>query len=722
MRRRERDNRLVWTALIVLLLVTAATYWRATANGFVLDDYHTVVDNPHIRSLTFVDRWVTGRFSTSGVQSYENYRPVLMANYAVDYALWGPDPRGFHATNVLVHLLVVVLSFHLALRVCAGLPGAWVSAAIVALHPINAEVANYVTARSSSLTALFVLTALLADDAHARRPHPWQSIVAYGSGVLAMATKEGGFVLPALVVVWRHLRAGGDESLRLTLRKSLPWWILTLVFLIARTIVTSGVVSSVVRIGDHQTSINFVEGAGFALKIYLASLYHWLLPIRLAVDPGWPFSMGRGELLMVLFGASAATLATLYVTRRNAFVGCCLWWFWIAILPTGALGFLSRVALYQDNRVYLSGIGLAWGAGYLVDHVWKRFPTKSSRATAAVACLTILSACVVANIERTRVWRDQASLWHDTLQKRPESYLALLASALLAMDENRPDEAKELLEHARKIAPNAAEPHVKLGMVWKKLGNLQRAESELKAALTLKPGRRDAQTLLAEVFDETGRSHDALALYEGMLRTDANMVPALAGSAELLNRLGRVDEAINRYRRLLIFDPGNDHARVALGTIYLAHARWAEAREMFSELRVRLPDSSAPLFYLGLTYAREGRDSEALPLWEQAILRDPDDVGLLIDIGDLHARAGRWTDAVRWFNEAVTRNPDQLTARLGLAAAFERLGERANAMRQYQAIIEHPDDPAAATREQARAALKRLSGQRPRSDPSTKKD
>src|SRR3990172_1626114 len=159
---------LAWLVLLAILVVTCATYRGAAGHGFVLDDHHTVADNPSVRSFAFLDRWFTSSRASSGTQEYRSYRPVLVAGYAVDYALWGDGPRGFHVTNVLIHLVVVILAYLLARRLWADEVAALCAAGVVALHPINAEAVNYVSARSSSLMTLFALAAVWAHDAAAR--------------------------------------------------------------------------------------------------------------------------------------------------------------------------------------------------------------------------------------------------------------------------------------------------------------------------------------------------------------------------------------------------------------------------------------------------------------------------------------------------------------------------------------------------------------------------
>src|SRR5262245_34696859 len=84
-------GRLLAGAIVACLVF--AVYANALDNPFVYDDYDTVINN---RSL--VDP-ANVRF----VLIYSPFRPVVNASYALDRALWGYRPFGFHLTNVLLH-------------------------------------------------------------------------------------------------------------------------------------------------------------------------------------------------------------------------------------------------------------------------------------------------------------------------------------------------------------------------------------------------------------------------------------------------------------------------------------------------------------------------------------------------------------------------------------------------------------------------------------------
>ena len=94
-------RRFVWLCAACVGAVTVLVYLPALRNGFVnWDDHAYVFKNPHIRSL--YGRFLIWAF-TDFYQS--NWHSLTWLSHALDYAVWGLDPRGHHLTSVILHAL-----------------------------------------------------------------------------------------------------------------------------------------------------------------------------------------------------------------------------------------------------------------------------------------------------------------------------------------------------------------------------------------------------------------------------------------------------------------------------------------------------------------------------------------------------------------------------------------------------------------------------------------
>ena len=485
-----------------------------------------------------------------------NYRPVLVASYAIDHALWGGDPSGYHLTNLGVHLAAVVFVFLLGRRLW-GLPSAAVGAALLAaVHPLNAEAVNYISARSSSLMTVMILAAVWLHDrarglGGGRGGFETRSyrLLAYGFGLAALGTKEVAVVLPVLIIVWDRARKGSSETWRATLAHSLPWWGIVAVYLGVRAWVLHGAPEMT------QPEQAWGQAAFFALKIALTSAAGWFWPTGLAIDHGWPWTIGAGEGALLVLGGIGVALATWGVFRLDRRMGWCVAWFWVALLPLAALPVVSRVTLYQDHRVYLGGVGLAWMFGRVAVLGANRLrPFRSIRVAAWLGAGGLIAAALVADAARTAVWINADRLWDDVIEQYPDSLLGANHVGLRLLNAGQLDQAREMLERSARIEPRFPMTHNYLGIVYAKLGQRDRAIAEFETAVRLKPYYATARLNLGNAYEQSQRPDLALDAYERGLPDGPWAIETLRRSARLLERQGRFDEARERYRRILAID------------------------------------------------------------------------------------------------------------------------------------------------------------------------
>jgi len=94
-----------WKILLLIAVISAAVYSNSFSNSFHFDDQHFIVENPYIQDL----RNIPSFFLSPEHSSFEkvftsHYRPILVASYAINYAIGGLRPEGYHAVNLLFHI------------------------------------------------------------------------------------------------------------------------------------------------------------------------------------------------------------------------------------------------------------------------------------------------------------------------------------------------------------------------------------------------------------------------------------------------------------------------------------------------------------------------------------------------------------------------------------------------------------------------------------------
>ena len=90
------------TKKLVLILIGATflAYFSSFSNPFIWDDEQFITSNAYVRNFDIGKIFTTNTVAGAGVQS-NYYRPLTTLSFAVDTAIWGSNPFGFHLTNLL---------------------------------------------------------------------------------------------------------------------------------------------------------------------------------------------------------------------------------------------------------------------------------------------------------------------------------------------------------------------------------------------------------------------------------------------------------------------------------------------------------------------------------------------------------------------------------------------------------------------------------------------
>ena len=191
----------------------------------MLDDDDVIVTNPTIRTLSPISRALSGppQSSTAG-------RPIVNLSFALNYAAGGLNPAGYHAVNLVIHILCGLVLFGIIRRTLSHLPHpphlpdlvAFFSALVWLLHPLETEVVDYVTQRTESLMALAYLMTLYGFIRGSESDHRWRWYgVSIASCWLGMLCKESMATAPVMVLLYDVVFCAGSLSKALRERAAL---------------------------------------------------------------------------------------------------------------------------------------------------------------------------------------------------------------------------------------------------------------------------------------------------------------------------------------------------------------------------------------------------------------------------------------------------------------------------------------------------------------------
>lgn len=626
-----------------LVLITLAAYVPAMRAGWIWDDDYHVTKNISLRSLGgLVDLW-----TKPGV--VPQYYPLTHTTFWIEYQLWGLRPAGYHVVNILLHAANAILLWMILRRL--RVPGAWLAAAVFAVHPVHVESVAWVTERKNVLSAVFYLTALLAYLKAGERRFYFLSLLLF---VCALLSKSVTASLPAvilLIIWWKR----GSLTMR-DVWPLVPMFVLGL----AAGINTSYMEKHVVGAQGPEWDFSAAQRvliAGQAVWFYLWKL---IWPAKLTfIYPRW--TINPSQPLQWLFPLAAIGLVAIAWAMRTRLGRAPL----VAILIFGgtlapALGFVNilpmRYSFVADHFQYLASIAVIAGIIALIP----------VRARATVGGV-LLIALAVLTFRQTRSYANAETLWRDTITKNPSAWMARSNLAQLLIERDRPgnlDEAEEHLQAALATS-DAYEIFTNLGAIAERRGRIDQA-IELYQKSLQQHEDAIALTNLAKLLPHADASQA-----EGMLNLAIalrpNFAPAHRELGIIRRRQGNLEDAANCFVRAAGLDPDYASPRIDLATLALEQGRLDDAEFQLGHIIERWPRNAAAHNTLGLVHAARQQFPAAAYEFRRAAELDPSLPQTWNNLGAALENSGDPTGAGAAYEKALAADPSFAPAHRNLA-------------------------------------------------------
>ncbi|HEX8521472.1 MAG TPA: tetratricopeptide repeat protein [Tepidisphaeraceae bacterium] len=600
----DRETFLAALGLVALVVVAYVPAMRA---GFIWDDPDYVVNNPTLRSgRGLLNIWLEPR-------SLPQYYPLVHTTFWAEFQVAGLEPALYHVDNILLHALGAVLLWRVLVKL--QVRGAWLAAAVFAVHPINVESVAWVTERKNLLSGVMYFAAglgylnfLEADEQSRARMKSYG--MALGLFAAALLSKSVTCSLPAallLVMWWKRGRVRWKDVA-----------LLAAMFVIgaAMALVTSHLEAT--HVGARGDEWNYSLGqrviiAGRALWFYVGKV---LVPVGQAfVYPKW--AVDARELWQWGFAVAAgAAVVTLLVVRRWIGRGPVVAVLLFAGTALPALGFVNiypmRYTFAADHYVYLAVVPVIV---LVVAGIGGVVPVRLQNV--------VLIPLVALTFVRAGVFRDSVTLWTDTVKKNPYSWMVQLNLA-------------QALAHAQQ--DEAAAVH-------------------FRRAVELAPGLPETHGNLAMSLAARGDFEGALRAYGEALKLDATFPEAFFGRGRIYQRQGRVEEAKREFELAVKYFPGYGDAWLALGKLRAQEGDADAAEAALKEALRAEPYRSEAHNEMGKVLVKQRDARGALGHFAQAVESDPANAEARMNLGSLLAVMGRQREAEEQVKEAVRLDP-----------------------------------------------------------------
>ena len=509
------------TALLLIASVTLVVYWQVLYNEFIsYDDPDYVTLNSMVRNgLTFSGiSWAFSAFYAA------NWHPLTWISHMLDVQLFGLNPFGHHASNLLFHILNSMVLCAVLNRLTGHLIRSMAVALLFAIHPLHVESVAWVSERKDVLSTFFWLLTMWVYCRYADKPSllRYCSVVAFFA--LGLLSKPMLVTLPLILLLmdfWPLQRLAlhsidtsrGAVSVKSLLAEKLPLLLMSAV----ASIMT-------IRAQSSAGALTYSDGqslllcAGNAFLSYIRYIRSMIWPVNLALF--YPFEStavtGLNVLLSVLV---LAALTWVVIIRRKACPVQLFGWFWYLTTLLPVIGIIRAGGqAMADRYTYIPLIGLfimvVWG-GVEIAEKW-RYGLKTAGGILVIT-VTILSLLTITQI---RYWQNSYELYRHALAVVERNWLAHNNIGILLSQHNRNDEALVHFKESVRLNPRGGE------------------------------GFRN----LANSLQMAGKNSEAITAYIEAVKINPNDSEGhfRLGYAYLLN--GALDQAYQEYRQLQSLD------------------------------------------------------------------------------------------------------------------------------------------------------------------------
>ena len=539
-----KNQYLLYGTMIMLFLISVIAFSPMVNNDFIMtwDDGVYIFKNPLLQDLSWKGIQNIFSYGDDFQKLINNYHPLTILSLAINYKVSGFSPASYHTTNMIIHGLNAVFAFLFIYLLCRRrIWPALVSGLLFAIHPMHVESVAWISERKDVLYTFFFLTGLVAYLKYREDEKIWKLGLALLFFIFSCLSKAMAVPFPFVLLLIDYFQRR-KFSWKLLIEK-IPFFLIALAIGLMSVYLQS---TSAINKFEIFTLFQRIMHASYG---FLAYLLKFINPSDLSAYYPYPAITATG--LLPLFFRIAPYVCIVVIalliwvsTRkgeipRAVIFGILFYFFTIALV----LQFISvGKVIMADRYSYIPYIGLSFIIGMLIDYYINK---KSSLKYIGygLAAVTLMMSIVFSfmTYERTKVWKDDITLWSDALrlqtdirlnfiyEKRARQYLnkdnyeAALADYLVITANDPRDE--NALESIGRI----------YGKYYKDLG---KAVESLEKAYAVNPKNPTVLKSLGVAMGMKGdfpRSLDYMLQAYNIDKTDTNLMRNIAAS---YNNLG----------------------------------------------------------------------------------------------------------------------------------------------------------------------------------------
>jgi len=528
--------------ILIIVILTALVYLPASQGSFLFDDNYLIRDNTYIREGHSVSSYLSQEDGITeadkGVMHTGYYRPLTTFTYHLDYLFWGIDAKGFRTTNIILHVLNVLLLYLLVCYLFSDRTAAFFSAMVFALHPANTEAVSVIVNRNNLLAVLFFMSSFylyLRSMEKEKYGLFAVSVLFFG---LSVFSKEIGMMGIGIFFLYNRIFSADKTNLRREFWSYLPYLLVILVYLLMRSHVTG---PSLTGSGLHDLWTRIYYAPWLCCYNLLIILLPWKLHSFGVAYPANPAGIAVVASIVLW---TAAAMAAVFMWRKYRMAAFSAAAFLLALFPVLNIIPKSSVSLIALRWLYFPLIFAGIFIAGIIKSVKPERRTMLFAILAAVLCYLGASSYMM----NRYLWYDHKTFLTQEVTAFGNEYF-MGAYASLLYDQKKISEAEQYYIRSIRACPALPENYNGYAMLLiVDKGQTDAAEALLKKAEKLNKTsdqRQEWLHLMGLVKIKKGESRDALDyLFKAL---------SIKQTPEIYNSLGLAYSALNERGKALYY-------------------------------------------------------------------------------------------------------------------------------------------------------------------------
>ena len=503
----QPDNKKQFFILSGIILLTIIVFSSGINNEFVAwDDNAYIMENKYIKDLS------AKGLKTIFTVFYEgNYHPLTCLSNAIEFKIWGLNPKPYHITNLILHLLNTVLVFYFVLKLLNNNktnaervqnPFSVEVAAIVslffAIHPMHTESVTWMAERKDVLYSFFFLLSLnfwlKSYTVQSQKLHI-SYLLSLVFFILSCLSKSAAVTLPVVLILIAYYKQplltspkGRNFGLlnnffpigEVRWGLYIPFFLIALIFGIIA--IKSQGSKGAMDLSSDFNAFDRIFLASYAVMFYIYKLF---IPINLSAIHHYPPKLnGLLPTIYYLAPLGVATITTIVLVAKKykkEIVFSTLFFLvtsalTLQIIPVGG-------AITGERYTYIPYIGLFF---FIAKILSPKFESPKSKVVVLSILIGYSIVFSVITFQRNKVWKDTLTLFDDIILKDPTIYQAYTSRGLARVGKDDKGAMEDYNESIR-LNPNYVEALINRGVLRARQKNHQGALEDYNEVIRVDP-------------------------------------------------------------------------------------------------------------------------------------------------------------------------------------------------------------------------------------------